>query len=85
MKSELKGTMCMRNEVIKTIEKDFSEKIKIEEIQDLIEQSLDKLGYKEVYTSSEADFNPKPSIVFKNLCILLSSIKSSLDWLLLSR
>jgi len=39
------------NEVIKTIEKEFTEKIKIEEIQDLIEQAMEKKGYKEVHDS----------------------------------
>ena len=37
--------------VSKTIEKNFTDKIKIEEIQDLIEQSLEKKGYKEVHDS----------------------------------
>ncbi len=41
------------NAVIKVIEKDFKdkEKIKIEEIQDIIEISLQKCGYEEVYES----------------------------------
>ena len=39
------------NDVIKTIEKEYNEKIKIEEIQDLIEKSLEKNGYKEVHDS----------------------------------
>jgi len=39
------------NDVIKTIEKNYTDKIKIEEIQDLIEQSLEKKGYKEVHDS----------------------------------
>jgi len=39
------------NAVIKTIEKEYTEKIKIEEIQDIIEQSLEKLEYKDVYIS----------------------------------
>ena len=39
------------NEVIKTIEKEYTDKIKIEEIQDLIEESLKKKGYEEVYVS----------------------------------
>ena len=38
-------------EVIKTIEKEYTDKIKIEEIQDLIEQAMDKKGYKEVHDS----------------------------------
>ncbi len=37
--------------VIKIIEKDYPEKIKIEEIQDLIEQELSKKGYEDVYVS----------------------------------
>ena len=39
------------NEVIKLIEKKYTDKIKIEEIQDLIEESLKKKGYEEVYVS----------------------------------
>ena len=39
------------NEVVKNIEKNYTEKIKIEEIQDLIEASLEKKGYKEVHDS----------------------------------
>ncbi len=39
------------NEVIKQIEKNYTDKIKIEEIQDLIEESLKKKGYEEVYVS----------------------------------
>ena len=39
------------NDVIKTIEKNYTEKIKIEEIQDLIEKSFEKKGYKEVQES----------------------------------
>ena len=39
------------NQVIKTIEKEYTEKIKIEEIQDIIEESLEKLDYKDVYVS----------------------------------
>ena len=39
------------NEVIKQIEKKYTDKIKIEEIQDLIEESLKKKGYEEVYVS----------------------------------
>ncbi len=39
------------NDVIKTIEKNYKEKIKIEEIQDLIEASLEKKGYEEVHKS----------------------------------
>ena len=41
----------VHDDVIKTIEKKYTDKIKIEEIQDLIEQSLDKKGYKEVHDS----------------------------------
>ena len=39
------------NDVIKTIEKEYTEKIKIEEIQDLIEKSLEKKGYQDVHDS----------------------------------
>ncbi len=39
------------NDVIKSIEKKYTDKIKIEEIQDLIEESLLKKGYKEVHDS----------------------------------
>lgn len=39
------------DDVIKTIEKEHKEKIKIEEIQDLIEKSLEKKGYDEVHDS----------------------------------
>ena len=39
------------NDVIKSIEKRYTDKVKIEEIQDLIEESLDKKGYKEVHDS----------------------------------
>jgi len=41
----------VHDDVIKTIEKNYTDKIKIEEIQDLIEQSLEKKGYKEVHDS----------------------------------
>ena len=41
----------VHSDVIKTIEKNYKDKIKIEEIQDLIEQSLEKKGYKEVHDS----------------------------------
>lgn len=37
--------------VIDRIEKEYDEKIKIEEIQDLIEETLQKLGYMDVYTA----------------------------------
>ena len=39
------------NDVIKTIEKNYTDKIKIEEIQDLIEKSFEKKGYQEVHNS----------------------------------
>ncbi len=39
------------NDVIKSIEKNYKDKIKIEEIQDLIEESLNKKGYIEVHNS----------------------------------
>ena len=39
------------NDVIKTIEKNYTEKIKIEEIQDLIEKAFEKKGYNEVHDS----------------------------------
>ena len=39
------------NEVIKQIKKIYKEKVKIEEIQDLIEESLSKKGYSEVHDS----------------------------------
>ena len=39
------------NDVMKTIEKNYTDKIKIEEIQDLIEASLEKKGYIEVHDS----------------------------------
>ena len=39
------------NDVIKTIEKNYTDKIKIEEIQDLIETSFEKKGYHEVHDS----------------------------------
>lgn len=39
------------DDVIKSIEKEYKDKIKIEEIQDLIEKSLEKKGYKEVHDS----------------------------------
>ena len=39
------------NDVIKKIEKEYTDKIKIEEIQDLIEESLLKKGYEEVHDS----------------------------------
>ena len=39
------------NEVIKSIDNNYTDKIKIEEIQDLIEVSLKKKGYEEVYVS----------------------------------
>lgn len=37
--------------VMKRIEKEFTEKIKIEEIQDMIEEELSKKGYEDVYQS----------------------------------
>ncbi len=39
------------DDVIKTIEKKYTDKIKIEEIQDLIEESFTKKGYQEVHDS----------------------------------
>ena len=50
-KYDTKDITKVYNEVIKSIEKKYSEKIKIEEIQDLIEESLKKKGYDEVYKS----------------------------------
>ena len=41
----------VHTEVIKQIKKQYDEKIKIEEIQDLIEESLKKKGYDEVHNS----------------------------------
>ena len=41
----------VHNEVIKQIKKMYTEKVKIEEIQDLIEESLTKKGYNEVHDS----------------------------------
>ena len=48
------------NDVIKTIEKNYTDKIKIEEVQDLIEASLKKKGYEEVYVSF-ADYRERRS------------------------
>ena len=42
------------NDVIKAINKNYTSKIKIEEIQDLIENSLEKKGYQEVHDSFAA-------------------------------
>ena len=50
-KYDSKDISKIYNDVIKTIEKENKEKIKIEEIQDLIEQSLAKKGYDEVHDS----------------------------------
>lgn len=50
-KYDTKDITKVYNEVIKSIEKDYKDKIKIEEIQDLIEESLEKKGYKEVHDS----------------------------------
>ena len=50
-KYDSKDIKVVYNDVIKTIEKEYSEKIKIEEIQDLIENSLAKKGYDEVHDS----------------------------------
>lgn len=50
-KYDSKDISKIYNDVIKTIEKEYKEKIKIEEIQDLIEQSLAKKGYDEVHDS----------------------------------
>jgi len=50
-KYDTKDITKIYNDVIKCIEKDYKEKIKIEEIQDLIEQSLEKKGYTEVHDS----------------------------------
>ena len=41
----------VHNEVMKQIKKMYTEKVKIEEIQDLIEESLNKKGYTEVHDS----------------------------------
>lgn len=46
-----KDITAVSNDVIKTIEKNYHDKISIEEIQDLIENSLEKKGYHEVYLS----------------------------------
>ena len=48
---EAKDNMKVYNEVIKTLSKLEKEKIKIEEIQDIIEETLKKKGYDEVYKS----------------------------------
>ena len=52
-KYDSKDITKVYNEVIKSIEKEYKdkEKIKIEEIQDLIEKSLEKKGYNEVHDS----------------------------------
>lgn len=50
-KYDSKDITRVYNDVIKTIEKEYKDKIKIEEIQDLIENSLEKKGYKEVHDS----------------------------------
>ena len=52
-KYDSKDITKVYNEVIKSIEKEYKdkEKIKIEEIQDLIEKSLEKKGYTEVHDS----------------------------------
>ncbi len=50
-KYDTKDITKIYNDVIKSIEKNYKEKIKIEEIQDLIEASLEKKGYKEVHDS----------------------------------
>ena len=50
-KYDEKDIKKVHDDVIKTIEKNYTEKIKIEEIQDLIEQSLAKKGYDEVHDS----------------------------------
>ncbi len=50
-KYDSKDITKVYNDVIKTIEKEYSDKIKIEEIQDLIEDSLEKKGYNEVHDS----------------------------------
>ena len=50
-KYDTKDITKIYNDVIKSIEKNYKEKIKIEEIQDLIEVSLEKKGYKEVHDS----------------------------------
>lgn len=50
-KYDTKDITKVYNDVIKSIEKDYKDKIKIEEIQDLIEESLEKKGYKEVHDS----------------------------------
>ena len=50
-KYDQKDITKVYNDVIKTINKEYKEKIKIEQIQDLIEQSLEKKGYDEVHAS----------------------------------
>jgi len=52
-KYDTKDITKVTNDVIKTIEKEYKDKdkIKIEEIQDLIEESLEKKGYNEVHDS----------------------------------
>ena len=50
-KYDAKDIDKVHNEVIKQIKKMYTEKIKIEEIQDLIEASLTKKGYDEVHDS----------------------------------
>jgi len=45
------------NKVIEKIEKSEKEKIKIEEIQDLIEEELKSNGYEDVYESFKAEHN----------------------------
>lgn len=46
-----KDITSVSNDVIKNIEKNYHDKISIEEIQDLIEESLEKKGYHDVYLS----------------------------------
>jgi len=59
-KYDEKDIKKVHDDVIKTIEKKYTEKIKIEEIQDLIEQSLAKKGYAEVHDSF-ADYRERRS------------------------
>ena len=59
-KYDEKDIKKVHDDVIKTIEKNYTEKIKIEEIQDLIEQSLAKKGYDEVHDSF-ADYRERRS------------------------
>ena len=72
------------NDVIKTIEKKYTDKIKIEEIQDLIEQSLEKKGYRlRCFYSRSLNWNRCTAVTMQQQ-LLITAIHTCIweEWIL---